>query len=127
MGRVWHSGRESRLLDDIISGRKTIEGRINRGKFAEYSVGDCVRLRRDIRDASGELHDGTIDEIEVKITGIRRYSSFIDMVGAEGFEKVIPYAKDKNDAASEYDTYYSRDDQRNFGVLAIEIVFEKIL
>ena len=26
---TWESGRESSLLDDIIAGRKTIEGRLN--------------------------------------------------------------------------------------------------
>ena len=53
--KVWESGRESSLLDDIIAGRKIIEGRLNRGKFAKYSVGDIVSLRRDHRDNRGIL------------------------------------------------------------------------
>lgn len=127
MGRVWNSGRESRLLDDIISGGKTIEGRINRGKFVEYAVGDFVKLRRDIRDASGKLQDGATGEVEVRIIGIRPYRSFLDMVTAEGYERIIPHAKSNHQAAVEYDKYYSKDDQREFGVLAIEVVFERLL
>ena len=38
--KTWHSGRESQLLDEMIAGRKTIEGRLNREKFADYAVGD---------------------------------------------------------------------------------------
>jgi len=55
---TWESGRESNLLDDIIAGRKTIEGRLNRDKFAKYTVSDQVWLRRDHRDANGILRDG---------------------------------------------------------------------
>ena len=56
--KTWESGRESGLLDEIIAGRKTIEGRLNRGKFAEYQPGDQVWLRRDYRDKQGVLRDG---------------------------------------------------------------------
>ena len=50
MSNIWESGRESRLLDEMIAGRKTIEGRLCRGKFAQYAPGDIVNLRRDFRD-----------------------------------------------------------------------------
>lgn len=93
MTKTWEAGRESGLLDDIIAGRKTIEGRLNRGKFAEYHVGDIVKLRRDHRDVHGILHDGEPDAARVEITGIRRYATFLEMVTSEGFERdsVCPY------------------------------------
>lgn len=56
---TWYSGRESGLLDDIIAGRKTIEGRLNKGKFAKYKAGDMVSLRRDIRGENGILRDSS--------------------------------------------------------------------
>lgn len=117
---TWRSGRESGLLDDIIAGRKTIEGRLNRDKFAEYEVGDVVLLRRDYRDENGVLHDGEIDT-GVVITGIRHYETFLEMVTQEGYEKVIPGAPNAQEAADEYNKYYSAADQLKFGVLAIEI------
>lgn len=52
---IWESGRESKLLDDIIAGRKTVEGRLKRGKFAEYRADDVIALRRDIRGEDGVL------------------------------------------------------------------------
>ena len=120
--KVWESGRESELLDDIISGRKTIEGRLNKGKFADYAVGDMVSLRRDYRDASGVLRDGKPRAAHVKIVAIRKYKTFIDMVKTENYKLIIPSAVSAESAAEVYNKYYSMDDQKKYGVLAIEIV-----
>lgn len=118
---VWQSGRESRLLDAILDGRKTIEGRLNKGKFSQYKVGDTVSLRRDIRGEDGVLRDGAADAARVKIVAIRQYNDFLTMVSTEGYDKVIPYAQNAQEAAGEYNKYYSVDDQARFGVLAIEV------
>lgn len=118
---IWESGRESGLLDEIRAGRKTIEGRLAKGKFAEYRLDDVVKLRRDIRGKDGVLRDGDSDTLRVKIVGIRRYDTFLEMVQTEGYEKVIPAAQSAEEAAAEYDKYYSIEDQAQHGVLAIEI------
>lgn len=118
---LWESGRESALLDDMIAGRKTIEGRLNTGKFAQYHVGDTIKLRRDLRGSDGTLRDGKRDVLRVKIVGIRQYSTFLDMVTSEGYEKVIPSAQSVKEAADVYNRYYSLADQDQFGVLAIEV------
>ena len=120
--KVWESGRESNLLDDIIAGRKTIEGRLNRGKFAEYLVGGIVSLRRDHRDSRGILQDGERNAAQVKIIAIRHYETFIEMVESENYRSVIPSASSAKEAAAIYDDYYSIEDQNKHGVLAIEIV-----
>lgn len=120
--KIWESGRESNLLDDIIAGRKTVEGRLNKGKFADYRMGDVVKLRRDIRDENGVLHDGLPDQVRVEIVAIRKYSTFLELVNAEGFTQVIPSAKTAEIAAAEYDRFYSAADQAQYGVLAIQIV-----
>ena len=119
--RVWESGRESSLLNDIIAGRKTIEGRLNRDKFSKYRVGDIIKLRRDVRDKEGALHDGQHNAASVQIMAIRKYPDFLNLVKTEGFKKVIPSATSAQDAAQLYDQYYSTDDQKRYGVLAIEI------
>lgn len=118
---AWQSGRESRLLDDIIAGRKTIEGRLNKGKFAQYKAGDIVELRRDVRGADGVLRDGDAPEVRVEVVAVRHYRSFLQMVTEEGFARVIPYAANAEQAADEYNKYYSADDQARYGVLAIEV------
>jgi len=119
--KYWESGRESSLLDEMIAGRKTIEGRLNKGKFAEYRPGDIVSLRRDIRDPDGVLRDGEPDAARVEVVAIRQYPSFLAMVTDEGFKKVIPSAASAQAAADEYDRFYSAEDQAHYGVLAIEV------
>ena len=118
---VWQSGRESSLLDLIISGHKTVDGRLDRGKFAQYAIGDIVALRRDVRGDDGVLRDGVPDQARVQIIAIRRYATFLSMVQAEGFTCVIPTAATAYEAADEYNRFYSADDQARYGVLAIEI------
>lgn len=118
---TWQSGRESQLLDDIIAGRKTIEGRLNRDKFTQYNIGDYVSLRRDIRDDNGMLHDGKPGAALVEIIAIRRYTSFLQLAEIEDYKKVIPSATSPKQAAAEYDRYYSAADQAAYGVLAIEV------
>lgn len=124
MSKLWHAGRESYLLDEMIAGRKTIEGRLNRGKFAEYRVGDTVALRRDYRDADGTLHDGEPDQARAVIVAIRQYHSLLEMVQAEGYERVIPTAQSAEEAAGLYDKYYSAANQARHGVLAIEVTIQ---
>ena len=118
---VWESGRESALLDEIIAGRKTIEGRLNRGKFAEYRPGDIVKLRRDYRDEAGTLQDGEPDAVRVEVVAIRQYHDFLSTIEAEGYQRVIPYACSARAAADEYNNYYSAKDQATHGVLAVEV------
>lgn len=120
--KLWESGRESDLLDDIIAGRKTIEGRLNRGKFADYAVGDEISLRRDYRDADGMLRDGMPSAARVRIIAIRQYKTFLEMTRREDYKRVIPAATSAEDAAAVYNKYYSAADQAKYGVLAVEVI-----
>jgi ASC-1-like (ASCH) protein len=122
---TWESGRESQLLDDIIAGRKTIEGRLNKGKFSEYRVGDKVWLRRDHRDENGILRDGESHTACVEVVAIRHYQTFLEMTTNEGYKSVIPNAISTQEAADEYNAFYSAEDQAHYGVLAIEIRYLK--
>ena len=37
------------------------------------------------------------------------------------YAEIIPDARNESDAASRYDTFYSPEDQRKYGVLAIKV------
>lgn len=117
---IWESGRESSILDDIIAGRKTIEGRLDRDKFAKYQPGDRVWLRRDYRDTNGVLQDGEPRQALIEVIAVRKYQTFLEMVSGEGYQRVMPRAGSAEHAATSYDTYYAAADQKKFGVLAIE-------
>ena len=87
-------------FEAVVAGTKTIEGRLNTGKFAEFVAGDIVNIRKDYRDIHGVRHDGESNAARVQIVTVRKYPDFAAMVEAE---------------------YYPAEDQAKYGVLAIEV------
>ena len=55
------------------------------------------------------------------MVAVREYPDFLTMVTAEGYERVIPSASSPEEAAAEYNTYYSAEDQALYGVVAVEV------
>lgn len=120
MSKTWEIGFAPVPFAAVAAGKKTIEGRLNRGKFAQFAVGDTIAIRADEYD-DGVLQDGAPDAARVEIVAIRHYKTFADMLDTEGYERVIPDADDARAAVSAYDLYYSQPEQARYGVLAIEI------
>lgn len=90
----------------IKEGRKTVEGRLHKGKFAEMEVGDHVLAN---------------DELEVKVIGKKVYTSFREMIEQEGIERVIPNANTIEEAEAVYYKFYTKEQEKEFGVLALEL------
>ena len=122
---VWEFGLNKVPLEAVRRGDKTIEVRLDRGKFAEFAPGDRVKVRRDYRRSDGTIHDGEPDALRLKIVAVRRYTDFASLIEREGYQRVIPWAASPAQAVAEYDAFYSADDQARYGVLAIEVVVEK--
>ena len=112
---IYESGRRSDLLDDIIAGHKTVEGRLNRGKFSSYRTGDYVWLGRDTSE--GRLPRQQL----VKILGVTPYDSFREMLADIGYETVIPRAQSIDEALMDYQRFYTSNEEQQYGVLAIHI------
>ncbi|KKR07302.1 MAG: hypothetical protein UT32_C0013G0021 [Parcubacteria group bacterium GW2011_GWC2_39_14] len=90
----------------ILSGAKSVEGRLNKGKFQEAEVGDVL----EINEVSN-----------YKIVGKRVYKTFAEMIEKEGVKKVIPGASSVEMAVSVYYQFYTKEQEKEFGVVAIEI------
>jgi len=41
---------QEQYLSFILTGKKTVEGRLNKGKFAEIKVGDILEIKNDCRE-----------------------------------------------------------------------------
>ena len=93
-------------LSLILKGKKTVEGRLNKGKFLSIEAGDVLE----------------IGGAKFKVTGTATYSSFLEMVTAEGVENVIPDKSTPAEAAQVYYRFFTSDQERQFGVKAIRIV-----
>jgi ASC-1-like (ASCH) protein len=93
------------FLSFIKSGEKKVEGRLAKEKYLNLNNGDLI----------------SINNIEVKIKGVTKYSSFEEMLIMEGVKNVIPNAKDLSEAVSVYYNFYSKEDEKTFGVVGINI------
>lgn len=90
----------------VKNGIKKIEGRLHKSKFRDIRTGDEITVN---------------EELQVKIIRKTLYTSFKDMISCEGFQKLIPDAKNLEDAEAVYTTFYSKEDEIRFGVVALEI------
>lgn len=118
---VWEFGLEVTPFEAVVAGRKTIEGRLNTGKFAQFVAGDIVKIRRDYRDENGVIQDGEPDAARVEVVAVRKYANFSDLVNSEGVERVSSVSASAQETSDGYAEYYSVEDQTKYGVLAIEI------
>lgn len=118
---VWEFGLEKGPFAAVVIGRKTIEGRLNKGKFAEFAAGDIVNIREDYRDEHGVRHDGQIGGVQVEVVAVRKYPNFRALVEAEGVERVGSVPMTMKEAIDGYAGYYPLEDQVKYGVLAIEV------
>ena len=90
----------------IVNGQKTVEGRLNKGKFSRMQVGDHLLIN---------------NESKFKVERKTNYDSFIEMVKAEGVENVVPDKKEIEEAANVYYNFFTKEQEREFGVVAMGI------
>lgn len=95
----------------IKCGRKTVEGRLNKGDFANFNTNDIVIW------FNTELKQ----EFRTKIIYKKVYSSFREMITKEGLSNVLPEIKTIDDGVKIYYQYYTPDDERIYGVAAIKV------
>lgn len=107
---LYHLKCQSPYFEQIQAGSKTIEGRLAKEKFLQIAVGDTLCFN---------------DTLMVCVKAIRRYNTFEEMIRQEGCDKVVPgYTSSEyvNSAPFEaYRQFYSAEDEKMYGVIALEI------
>lgn len=91
----------------MLKGIKTVEGRLDKGKFAIIKIGDILEI---------ESEDAVF-----KIIAKNIYPNFRKMLEKEGIKNVIPDKDNINDAVSVYYRFYTKEQEKKFGVVAIKI------
>ncbi len=94
-------------LSFILKGQKTIEGRLNKGKFKDLKIGDKLSIGPD--------------EKLFTVKQLNCYDSFKDMIVGEGVKNVIPDKNTVEDAEAVYYKFYTKEQEKEFGVLAIKM------
>lgn len=93
-------------LGFIKSGKKTVEGRLAKEKYLKLESSDLIR----------------INNLEIKVLNVNRYKSFSEMLVMEGVKNVIPNKDNLDDAQNVYYNFYTREDEKKYGVVGISIL-----
>ncbi len=98
----------------IQLGLKTVEGRKNKGKFKEMKVGDIIEWKNE---------DFKPRSFLTQITGKAEYPNFKTYLETEGLDKCLPNMEKYGIeyGLSVYYKYYTKEDEREFGVVAIRL------
>ena len=100
-------------FEQMLEGKKTIEVRLNDAKRKLIAIGDEILFIN---------RDNPNQTIVKKVVNLRLYNSFIEMANNEncvlaGFDKGYTV----EDVVNCYHTYYSTEEEKQFGVLVIEL------
>jgi len=91
----------------ILNGSKTIEGRLNKGKFLDIKIGDTLKINNNA---------------EFIVVAKNIYSSFKDMITVEGLKNVTPDVDNIDEAVAVYYKFYAKEDEQKYGVVGIKII-----
>ncbi len=97
----------------IKTGLKTVEGRLNKGDFAQMKKGDEIVFSND--------SFGYNRYCKVRIVNTKRYRTFHEYLSTEGLNKCLPGVDTINEGENIYHKYYSPEDAQRFGILAITV------
>jgi ASC-1-like (ASCH) protein len=97
----------------IEEGKKTIEGRLSKGDFAEMKVGDHITFTNEEK---GDKRSYTI-----MITEIKPYPTFETYLKESGLENCLPGVNSIEEGVAIYHQYYSVEEELQYGVRAIHM------
>jgi ASC-1-like (ASCH) protein len=96
----------------ISLGLKTVEGRKNSGKFKDMAVGEIIEW---------ENSDFKHRSVKTKIVSKQIYKTFEEYLLTEGLDKCLPGMKDIEHGLSVYFKYFTKEQEAEFGVVAIRL------
>ncbi len=109
--KTYHNHRAEPYFTFVKNGLKTIEGRIKKGWYQKISAGDHIII----------YNEEETENLEVLVKDVRTYKSCRDMLEHEKLEKVLPDAQSIDDGVKIYERFYTEDQEKEYGVVAIEI------
>lgn len=108
-------------FDALFYGKKTIEGRLNKGKFALLNVGSVIVISRTGGNANSRFSGPPPPNMVAVVTDVMYYKSFEDYLSQEGLARTLPGVCSISDGVSIYHQFYTIEQERNNGVVAIHL------
>lgn len=98
----------------ILLGLKTVEGRKNKGKFKDMKIGEIIQWTNS---------DFVERKVMTRIIDKAEYPTFEKYLETEGLDKCLPGMENfgLEHGLSVYFKYYTKEDEKNYGVIAIKI------
>ena len=93
-------------------GQKKVEGRLDKGRWNLLKTGDLVIFKNN---------DFLERRFTAKIVEKRKYNSFREYLEKEKNNNPLPCMKTIEHQLSVYYKYFTHDDEKKYGVIAIEI------
>lgn len=90
--------------------RKTVEGRLNKGKFANMKKGDTLIISNDKQSV-----------VVAVITNVIKYRTFEEYLVQEGLSRTLPGTRNIRDGVDIYRKFYNEKMENEFGVLGIHL------
>jgi len=108
---LYKSHRVESYFDFIKNEIKTIEGRIKKGLYRELKVGDEIQI----------FNIEELESVRALVKDIRNYDSFEELLNNEEIKKVLPNVDSVDEGVVVYREFYTEDQEKEFGVIAIEV------
>ena len=98
---------------DIKKGKKTIEGRLNKGIFKRIKQNSIIQFFSNK------------NTISVRVENIKYYNDFSEMLSTENIGKLLPKMNDVEDISEAVNLYRSfpgyKEGERKYGILALHL------
>ena len=107
----YHNHRAEPYFTFLKNGQKTIEGRIRKGKYADIREGDEIVV----------YNDKETDSVETIVKRVTTYQSIEEMLTKEPINKLLPDVTTIEEGVCVYRKFYTPEEEKKFGVVAIEV------
>tara|TARA_A100001015_G_C14854802_1_gene657923 strand:- start:466 stop:885 length:420 start_codon:yes stop_codon:yes gene_type:complete len=122
--QYYEKGVQEPWFSLIKNGKKTVEGRLNKGDFSKMKKGDIVTWVNNIKVTKNGKTKTLRKEVKTKITGVADYSSFYQMIKTERLKNTLPVPELKTiqqGVDNVYYKFYKPKDEKEKGVKAIRV------
>jgi ASC-1-like (ASCH) protein len=115
--KIYKISVKKEWFDFIVSGKKIIEGRLNKGIFKNLRKGDMVIWQES----------GAKNFVYTRVVQKNQQKTFGDLIENVGIQNILPSKTTLDDGIAVYRQYYSEKDEEAHEVVGIYIVNVKVI